>query len=487
MAQVFPSTPDEGTLDEAQRALAETLVALPDAWILLRDRWIGETPVDAVLIHPGIGVALVDLAPRSPEGALEGFRAVLEREAFARFFPGELPLVAVSIAAHEIAEIGERLADAFDAVPLLAIADCDWADAVVELLLLPSDVTMAPAGASTAPEPEPPRAPVAAPVPERARARAAAPMPLLLLEDELPPTRLRADYPMADTPAPRERRGLVAGTVMAGLVIVVIAGAWSLGEGQAWLPGAPPPGQAEITLPLAPAASPAPAPAPRADATAPEPPLPPAAAPAPHAEVTAAPPPSPAAATEPSSPPAAPPVVMAAKQAAALPPAPPRPTEVAPLPQATAEAATTPPAFKAKPRRVTRVAADESKRLMRRELGDGPAAEAGPLAPPIDASDLPPLDRAAGPSPDKAAAPPPAQPAQALAPAAAAPQQASAIEATPLPADAPTVASAAPAARNECRPYTADTTLTGRSIAVEGTACRGTDGQWRLVSEVPQH
>ena len=39
--------------------------------------------------------------------------------------------------------------------------------------------------------------------------------------------------------------------------------------------------------------------------------------------------------------------------------------------------------------------------------------------------------------------------------------------------------------RRECRPYTANSTLAGNGIAVQGIACRDGDGQWRLVSEVP--
>jgi surface antigen len=39
--------------------------------------------------------------------------------------------------------------------------------------------------------------------------------------------------------------------------------------------------------------------------------------------------------------------------------------------------------------------------------------------------------------------------------------------------------------QRECRPYTADTTLSGSRAPVQGIACRGADGQWRLVSETP--
>lgn len=497
--------PDDSALDEAQAALASTLMGLPPEWILLLERRIDGTPVDVVLIHPNIGVALVDLAPHSPEAALDGLRTRLEREDFGHFFPGDLPLVAVSIAEDEIDAIGERLAAAFDAAPLLAIADGDWADAVAELLLLPSDVTMAPAGA---PAPAPRAKPEPEPEPEFEReqrveepqpeaATVTRPMPLLLLEDELPLTRQRAEYPMADTPTGGRWPEWIAGTTLAGVIALVVAGAWGLGTGADWLPGGGS-RQAEITLPLAPAATPA---------------IPPQAA---------------ATAQKPPAPPAAPPVVMAAKSPASPPPAPPRPTEVAPLPQAVAAAAPPPEAAapmpeittaapsneaapspqaappasasvpappataaaaaKPKPHRVARATPDELTRLMRRELGS--AADTGSSAPPIDAADLPPPDSPAASAPATAAE----APAPATAPAAAA---AAAREPAPIPAptaqlvrqasNAPLEAVASPAGRGECRPYTADTTLTGRSVAVEGVACRGSDGQWRLVSEVPRH
>jgi surface antigen len=49
----------------------------------------------------------------------------------------------------------------------------------------------------------------------------------------------------------------------------------------------------------------------------------------------------------------------------------------------------------------------------------------------------------------------------------------------------PAPVAAAAVGQRECRPYTSSTTLSGRSITVQGIACRDGDGQWRLVSEVP--
>jgi surface antigen len=55
----------------------------------------------------------------------------------------------------------------------------------------------------------------------------------------------------------------------------------------------------------------------------------------------------------------------------------------------------------------------------------------------------------------------------------------------PPPVASAATPAAADAGNRECRPYTSSTTLTGRGLRVEGIACRGNDGQWRLVSEVP--
>ncbi len=144
MAQVFPLNPDPS--DEGRAALIRTLAALPDDWTLLCARQLGDEPVhavDAVLVHPEIGLALMDLAPGEPGPAVAALRQQLEHEGFAQYFPGDLPIVALSIPDAALGEAGERLADAFDAAPRLSITDMDWADAVIELLLVPDDVAMA--------------------------------------------------------------------------------------------------------------------------------------------------------------------------------------------------------------------------------------------------------------------------------------------------------------------------------------------------------
>src|SRR5579862_5362382 len=148
MAQVFPMRPAGSGGDDAQSPLVETLLALPDPWVLLCDRRIGgddgTEPIGVVLVHPEIGVALIDEAPRDPAGALGAFQAYLGEQRFAEFYPGELPVVAISIAREQLEAIGDHLAAAFEAAPRLTVADNDWADAVIELLLTPDDLPMTP-------------------------------------------------------------------------------------------------------------------------------------------------------------------------------------------------------------------------------------------------------------------------------------------------------------------------------------------------------
>ena len=131
MAQILPQDADGRPLSR----LAATLARLPDAWLLLLGRRIGATPVDAVLVHPDIGIALIDVGPRPPDAAHAALRAWFYLEEFDFRFPGELPTVALSIAQEAIEAIGAALAAAFDAAPLLSIEDPDWAAAALELLL----------------------------------------------------------------------------------------------------------------------------------------------------------------------------------------------------------------------------------------------------------------------------------------------------------------------------------------------------------------
>src|SRR5713101_8080050 len=480
MAQVFPLNVDDLSPDGERASLAGTLAALPDPWTLLRHRRIGAEeaePVEVVLVHPEIGVALVDQAPRDPALSARRLRKHLDQQRFAEFFPGDLPIVALSVAADEFEAIGERLAAAFEAARRLSVTDADWADAVIELLMVPDDLAMAPVGETVrAPMPEPELPPA------RRERFEESPRDLYqrspALDGSEPPLPLMVDWPFAASYERKRRRGWVAALVIIPLLLAGAGfAAWEYaGEDKTVATNdTSPPSQIEIPL----------LPQSRGDRAAGQP-----------------------AASSPPPVPAAPPVVMAQKPYAPPPPAPPAPTPVEPLPQVPAAAppnspppeepprtAATPPATPAKPTPGPAPSPAKPTRTAKAEPPPRPAAPArrepslasrtrpieNPDRPPIDAADLPPLDE-----------PPPApqRPTPFAAPAGSSEPPGGALG-PPVPLwraqasnAAPSPAAAEPSTR-ECRPYTSSTTLTGRGLRVEGIACRGSDGQWRLVSEVP--
>lgn len=522
MAQILPLTAEAGDRDEAQQALIETLAGLPERWILLRDRPLAGG-VAALLIHPDIGIALVDVAPCDPAAAASELQDFLAQERFAEFFPGDLPIVSVSVAEGEIPLVGEHLAAAFEAAPRLSVGDADWADSVVELLLQPSDMMMTPAGPPA--EPPPPRR-----EPPEARAEAASaetpPLPLPEPEDDdtIPlrsereppalalPLRERQEfygdrYFPLDQAEPRRRSWLAGTAIVAAALLLSGAGLAMWAESTADSDGTD--SAAQIEVPLAPqhvATSTA-----SSQAAGAAPPQVPPVPPAPPVTMAA----------KPFVPP--PPITLAAKSFAPAPPRPPRPIAIDPLPQRTAAAPTPPPAAAApapmrpttaaalppptdtaapppptpaKPRPARRTARveNESKRLMERELeAGGTHTNEAVSRPPIDAQDLPPLD---GPAPtppppqqDHAAAlpPPPPQAAPAAAPGPPIPLRRAADDPSLTgSSDMPGLVSTAALSR-DCHSYTADSSLSGRQIPVQGTVCRDSEGQWRVVSEVPQH
>jgi hypothetical protein len=503
MAQLFPTHPAGAGGDAPRSWLIETLLALPDPWTLLADRQIGAEEeegaeaIDVVLVHPEIGVALVDAAPRDPAGVVAAFRDYLDAQRFGEFYPGELPIVALSIALEEIAEIGDRLAAAFEAAPRLAIADGDWADAVIEVLLTPADLPMAPVHEAI------PEEPIPEPAPSSPAAAEEAPQPVPELPAERP-----LDMPRLDSPAPplmaewpfalheeAGRRWQFGRLAVAAAALLLFCGlglaAWNISQREeAPSEAMVTPGAVEAPVPQPEASAPTMAEAPTAT-PAPPPPVPPAQ-----------------------------PVILAAKPLAPPPPLPPKPTRVEPLPQIAANDTPPPPAPTPAPAPAPAQAA--SPPLPPAPAAPAPAQAASPSPPAPTQATAPPA-----PAPPRAAPPRPAPPPPAVrssAPprsvAAAAPRPAREarltparrrraepeaergppIDATDLPPLEPepraapqapglgiaaAAQAAAPPAQRECRPYTADTPLAGRGVAVQGIACRDADGAWRLVSEVP--
>jgi hypothetical protein len=173
MARIFPIH-RASLADSALETLACALASLPEPWSALCDRRLapGDERADAVLVHPELGIALVNSVPNHPAAA-GALRRLLERERFDLYFPGELPILALETTGEEPETLAGRLQAAFDAAPRLDVEDSYWADAVVELLLEDRDLAMAPIGSQPSPiaagtdapsEPEPPITPVNEPL-----------------------------------------------------------------------------------------------------------------------------------------------------------------------------------------------------------------------------------------------------------------------------------------------------------------------------------
>ncbi len=133
---------------------------LPLGWRALRDcnlsgRLREPVVVPLVLVHPEVGVALVETRH---ECVLEDAEAVLRaRLADARFdgiFPGYLPIVHVAVPAARLAALDAILAEAFAALPPLSLPGGDaWATVVERALALRDARRMPP---PIAEEPGPP-------------------------------------------------------------------------------------------------------------------------------------------------------------------------------------------------------------------------------------------------------------------------------------------------------------------------------------------
>ncbi|TCZ52924.1 SH3 domain-containing protein [Roseicella aquatilis] len=282
-------------------------LTLPPGWIGLEQCNLSPVPgqflvIPHVLLHPRLGVALVDIAPGETSGVEMALRARLEAARFGGIFPGELPVVHLQLDPSELDHLGTLLPQAFAELPPLDLPGGDgWVSMVRRAL---TSRALAPRRAPN---------PAAAPGP-------AAPPPLL--NREVAAQRAGRAVPPAPQPYPRftgpaaqaspRWLGLSLAMGLAGLAAVVAAAAVLWGGGspprQAAVPGIAAPdltGTAPATpapttgggpaLPAAPPARmtelPASAGPPRSPAPAPRSPDPaPALRPDPAAPLAAAPP-----------------------------------------------------------------------------------------------------------------------------------------------------------------------------------------------------
>ncbi len=132
-------------------ALFQAFGTLPDPWIVLFRDHFGRLglAIDAILVHPELGIAVANEVPGDGRAGVTALSALLQRERFADFFPGTLPIVPLSLAADSAAPgaAEPRLRAAFAAAPPLALRDPDWVEAILALLSPPTEGAAMPPAA----------------------------------------------------------------------------------------------------------------------------------------------------------------------------------------------------------------------------------------------------------------------------------------------------------------------------------------------------
>ena len=95
-------------------------------WVVLRNCALGGggRRVGLALLHPDVGVALVDFSPEATDAA-DRFRRALDARRFPAIFGGYPPVVRAVLPADRPADLGDVLAAAFKAQPPLALAGGD--------------------------------------------------------------------------------------------------------------------------------------------------------------------------------------------------------------------------------------------------------------------------------------------------------------------------------------------------------------------------
>jgi hypothetical protein len=267
------------------------------------------------------------------------------------------------------------------------------------------------------------------------------------------------------------------------------------------LAAAPVPPAAAPALPAVAPATPAPKPAPPAVAVAPAPPVAAPATPAPaESSVASLPVMPPLPKPKPAPPPAAAPseVAKATEQQPARPAPPPVATETpAPAPAAPVPKSNPPRELAEKPAPPAPRAKSQRTAKTERPDNQAPAAaspprarpaaprEPGDLGPPIDLADLP--DLPPGETAAPSSSPAPLERRQSPTPTLASTSAARMHGPTSLlPPSLNAPASAQQAGSSEvCRSYTSMKTLLGQQRQVSGLACRDTNGQWQIITELP--
>src|SRR5438045_3034728 len=118
----------EGFQTRARAALEGALSRLDPQWAILAELRIDgpgdDIAADYVAIHAAYGIALINAGADGGDQT-ERLRDLLERQKFATLFPGNLPIVDLTIRPADAALVGRRIDAAFAKVPRLTVRDRD--------------------------------------------------------------------------------------------------------------------------------------------------------------------------------------------------------------------------------------------------------------------------------------------------------------------------------------------------------------------------
>jgi hypothetical protein len=152
-----------GVPPSAGTALADA-VGLPPGWVVLANRALGGSAeisarIDYVLLHPNMGIALLDLAPtpRVPD-AVQRLRRMLDTAQFRAIFSDYPPIIYCAVTQSELPGLRRMLEVAFGAEPPMKLSGGQsWMGSVLRLLALPETGEAAPLPSRPA-APYPPKA-----------------------------------------------------------------------------------------------------------------------------------------------------------------------------------------------------------------------------------------------------------------------------------------------------------------------------------------
>lgn len=119
----------------AARAVPELAGLGPD-WVLVAGARLAADPIDMVLLHPRLGVALLQVAPRWTIDAPGRLRQRLDQARFGAIFNGHLPVVHRMVTPRDLPDLPRLLAEGFAGQPPLNLPAGDaWMRVVHRALL----------------------------------------------------------------------------------------------------------------------------------------------------------------------------------------------------------------------------------------------------------------------------------------------------------------------------------------------------------------